>query len=179
MSSIATYDPTHLDFEGQLRDWTQNPMLRLFGIPLNDPIVFHHIDGRIGVPLLFLESPAVGASFLLDAEKLVNLSGIKIVLGWPGHEERYLEPAASESEPLTMESLFKLVWAEARQAFNNGKLILRYNIRDHDYEARKFQISCHHPSTRVSWHLLHLHSLAHVGPDIWQAFFLIRNPLSR
>ncbi|KZT33299.1 hypothetical protein SISSUDRAFT_1037151 [Sistotremastrum suecicum HHB10207 ss-3] len=125
MNSVTPSEPTLLDFDGQLRDWTQNPLLRLIELPLSDPIVFHHIDGRVGVPLFFLESPAKGASVLRDAEGLVNLSGLKIVLGWPGHKERHLDnPVVNEEGNLmSKETLFKLIWAEARTAFDS---IFRY-----------------------------------------------------
>ncbi|KZS87320.1 hypothetical protein SISNIDRAFT_471075 [Sistotremastrum niveocremeum HHB9708] len=190
----ATFVP-HFDFNGLLKEGFKTASPALDGVVPSPPIVFRHIDGRVGVPLFYMDGPDMGASLLRAPETSLDIGGDRFIFGWPGHIERYpLIPISSttlaqSSEghspgpehvlSISMRSLFMAIWREARYAYNNGELLLTYTVGDHSFETRSFHatdalgpVSC----SRVTWHRLHLHSLVQVGPHLWQALFLLRNP---
>lgn len=132
---MHTSEP-HCTFGGHLHDWSENPLLSLLDLPPRSPIVFRHVDGRVGVPLLHLESPDAGASLLRNADSKIYLPGInRVTFGVrtipynvlrsqtlpqiPGSPERYPALPISESggDFITLRSLFMSLWAEARLDF--------------------------------------------------------------
>ncbi|KZS87324.1 hypothetical protein SISNIDRAFT_491181 [Sistotremastrum niveocremeum HHB9708] len=171
MSASQSHRFIYLDFDGQMYPWWKNPSTSQ--LPAKQPIFFRHVNGELGVPFIALDSPSLGMSYLRDGDDLCDLANQKLVFGWPGVEERY--PKLS-GEQITMRQLFSRVWEETLQVFHSRQLDRSEWSGSLYRERRWFQASPEDDPICLAWDELFLHSLFYVGPSLWQAVFIVRDP---